>query len=121
MLVCEDDPGVLELATLFLGRAGFRVLGAATAAEARARLGGEADALAAVVLDLRLPDADAGELLRVFADRRPDLPVIVATGHDEERARDALRGATPAGWLRKPYTAEALVAAVREALAGGRA
>jgi PAS domain S-box-containing protein len=121
VLVCEDDPGVLELATLFLGRAGFRVLGAATAAEARARLGGEADALAAVVLDLRLPDADAGELLRVFADRRPDLPVIVATGHDEERARDALRGATPAGWLRKPYTAEALVAAVREALAGGRA
>jgi PAS domain S-box-containing protein len=121
VLVCEDDPGVLELATVFLGRAGFRVLGAASAAEARARLAAEGDGLAAVVLDLRLPDADAGELLRVFAERRPDLPVVVATGHDEERARHALGDVAPAGWLHKPYTAEALVAAVRGALDAAQA
>jgi PAS domain S-box-containing protein len=121
VLVCDDDPGVRELATEFLTRAGFRVRAAACASEAIAAFDAHAPTLDAVLLDLRLPDADAASVLRAFAARRAGVPVILATGHAEEIVERELAGARPARRLRKPYAPEALVEAVREAIAAARA
>ena len=76
-----------------------------------------------VVLDLRMPGMSGLELLtRLAADRSP-IPVVILTAHsdDEERRRTLQAGAV--AFLGKPFHGEALLGAVKRALAetpGGR-
>jgi DNA-binding response OmpR family regulator len=43
-------------------------------------------------------------------------PVIFITAHDDEATRDRARRLHPQAYLRKPFAAEALLSAVRDAL-----
>jgi CheY-like chemotaxis protein len=118
VLVCDDDAGVRDLSAELLARAGFRVHLAERAAECAAVAAARGDALCAALVDLELPDGDAGTVLRALAEQGTRVPVVVATGHSAEQAAQILGDAQPAGFLRKPWTAEALLAAVRDAAAG---
>ncbi len=71
-----------------------------------------------VVMDVRMPDLDGLEVLRRAREARPDLPVVIMSGHGSiETVRQAFKlGAFD--YLEKPITEkEKLVAAVRNALA----
>lgn len=93
ILLVEDTPANLALATKLLEAAGHRVLAAATAeagiALARERLPD------LVLLDLGLPDMDGWEALTLIRadDRSARLRVVAFTAHamvgDRERALDA--------------------------------
>jgi PAS domain S-box-containing protein len=117
ILVVEDDELVLELAEELLERAGFRVLGARAGGEALRQLG-EGLEVAAVVLDLGLPDLGGAELCAGLRRLRPELPVVVVTGGSEPRCPAEQAGLRVVARLRKPYDAEALVESVRAALRG---
>lgn len=99
VVVIDDDPGAMELLTLYLHSAAFTVVGAGTGAaglQLTRQLGP-----AAVVLDIRLPDIDGWELLAILK-RDPvtmNVPVLIVSVIDE-RARGLLLGA--ADYLVKP-------------------
>jgi two-component system response regulator FixJ len=69
-----------------------------------------------VITDVRMPDMSGIELLRRLQTSRPELPVIVITGHgDVSLAVEAMKiGAFD--FLEKPFDDEVLIAAVRAAL-----
>ena len=76
-----------------------------------------------VVLDLRMPGMSGLELLTRLATDRSPIPVVILTAHsdDEERRRTLQAGAV--AFLGKPFHGEALLGAVKRALAetpGGR-
>jgi two-component system, response regulator YesN len=81
ILVVEDDRAVQELIALALSDA-YDVKHAATASEALTVL--EREAVAAVVLDYRLPDRTGLELLNDIRSAQPSLPVIMMTGYGSE-------------------------------------
>jgi two-component system cell cycle sensor histidine kinase/response regulator CckA len=115
ILVIDDDDAVLEVAASFLDRAGFAVL---SASGGRAALDLLADAeirVDAALLDLVMPDLPTEEALAALRELRPGLPVVLTSGFDREQVarRFALDGHD---FLRKPYSPEELVAAVRGAL-----
>lgn len=114
ILVVDDDRLAREGARDALQAAGYRVLLAAGAGEALARL--RAERADAVLLDLILGDGDGLEMLPALHGLDPDLPVVILTGYGGlESAIEALRqGATD--FLRKPFRAEAVLPAVRKAL-----
>jgi len=69
-----------------------------------------------VITDVRMPDISGIELLRTVSEKKPDLPVIVITGHgDVPLAVEAMKlGA--ADFLEKPFDDDLLIASVRAAL-----
>jgi two-component system cell cycle sensor histidine kinase/response regulator CckA len=115
ILVVDDEPLVREVATVTLEGEGFVVLTARDAREARDLIDSR-DEIAAVVLDLGLPDLPAEEILRTIRSQRPRLPVILSSGHHEQIATRGL-DTDAAMFLQKPWQLSRLVALVKQALA----
>jgi CheY-like chemotaxis protein len=115
ILVVDDEPLVREVATLTLEGEGFSVIAARDGREARDLLLARED-IAAVVLDLSLPDIEADEMAAVIRQQRPGLPVILSSGHHEPIATSGL-AMDVAAYLQKPWQPSRLVAVVRHALA----
>ncbi len=74
------------------------------------------DRPAAILLDLKLPDADGLDILRIIRERGLTMPVVVITAHGSmQTAIDAMRaGATD--FLVKPFQAERLKVTLNNAL-----
>lgn len=74
------------------------------------------DLPAAILLDLKLPDADGLDILRTLRERGLTMPVVVITAHGSmQTAIDAMRaGATD--FLVKPFQAERLKVTLKNAL-----
>jgi FixJ family two-component response regulator len=67
-----------------------------------------------VILDVHLPGISGVELEgRMRWDDRP-VPVVFITGHDDHATRD-VAGTTPRPFLRKPFDADVLLAAIASA------
>jgi len=90
VLVIDDDVGILDLLKNLLGGEGYTVACAACGRE-----GLEAIELAPpdiVLLDVQMPGMSGFEVLAKIREHRPNLPVVMVTGHgSEEVAADSLR------------------------------
>jgi DNA-binding NtrC family response regulator len=78
VLLVEDEVDLRDLVASALAADGFDVMQAADGAEALTRL--NAFAYDAVVIDLRLPDADGLDILDAAMARYPDVIAVVMTG-----------------------------------------
>jgi len=115
VLVVDDEPSVLELQLAILDSLGATVVGAGSGTEAIEWL--ERRAFDLVVSDLRMPGAVSGkELYRWIADRRPELCVRLVFVTGELVDEDAFLERTAVRCVRKPFTMEEYVAALRESL-----
>ncbi|MBB5206535.1 PAS domain S-box protein [Chiayiivirga flava] len=110
ILVVEDDADVARVAVACLERGGYRVVLAASADAALAALRADPD-IALLFSDVRLGAGRNGrELAAAARDLRPGLPVLLASGFDNEVPASALP------LLRKPYRLDVLAATVRRML-----
>ena len=120
VLIVEDDYLVSgEMEAVLIG-AGFAVVGiAASAAEAVELAISQEPHL--VVMDIALEGARDGveAALEIFNAKR--IRCLFATAYHDPDTRRRAEPCSPLGWLPKPYTTEALIVAVRDALrrAGG--
>lgn len=120
VLLIEDDDDTALALEMLLVHAGFRTRWARDGFEALAMVDacrdGRAPAPAVMLLDLRLPDVSAPELVNAIAARIP-LPAIVlhsaAPQRDMEEAGARL-GAVAA--VRKPADGRTLIRAIRDAM-----
>src|SRR3982074_1228430 len=122
VLVVDDDPMVCMAIEIYLERHGFEV----TIAD-----GGEAGLRALedsgfdlMIVDIFMPHMRGFESIRLFHERAPEIPLIAMSGYAfanaDTASPDFLRmtlelGATRC--LRKPFTPQALLAAVNDCLA----
>ena len=72
-----------------------------------------------VVLDLRMPRLSGRDTLRGIRRMRPDVRVVVSSGHAGDH-EVILESEAVAGELRKPYDQDQLTATVRAVLDGAR-
>lgn len=118
-LFLDDDPDILASAELILARGGFEFLGVETPEAAHERL--DREPVDVLLLDLNFRRGDTtGEAGLAFLEKRlaarPDLPVVVVTGHSGMAiAVQAMRlGAQD--FVVKPWNNERLLASVRAAI-----
>ena len=110
VLVVEDEDDVRMLTMQSLRGLGYAPLGAATAGEGLEVLGARGD-VRLVMTDIMMPGGmDGLALAREIRKRRPELPVVVASGYSE--------GPDDATFprLAKPYRRVALARTLRRAL-----
>ena len=120
LLVVDDDLRLRELLRRYLSDSGFRVTGAADAAEARAQLASFAFDL--VVLDVMMPGESGLALTRSLrGDPQRDVPVphvpvllLTAMGEPEDRVNGLEHGADD--YLVKPFEPRELVLRIRNIL-----
>jgi two-component system, cell cycle sensor histidine kinase and response regulator CckA len=121
VLLVEDDPAVRRVAERILVRDGFRVLQAANAAEALELAGAHAERIDLLLTDIVLPRMKGGELATRLRRARPGLPVLLMSGYSEEAFEGERLVAPELPFLQKPFSAEGLSRAVRDALGRGGA
>jgi FixJ family two-component response regulator len=109
--VVDDDPRLLESLEDLLESAGFAPR---SFASATALLGAGVAGLDALITDIGMPGMDGFELRDLVRRARPDLPVFLITGRHEIADQDRAQGI--AGFFRKPFDADVLIAAVGHAL-----
>ena len=111
----DDDPSVRKALVRLLKSAGFHVEAFASAEEfLRQSL---PDAPSCVVLDLCMPGLNGLELQRALAGRDAAPPVVFITGHGDIPTTVQAMKAGAVDFLPKPFPGEALLAAVRQAVA----
>ena len=110
VLVVEDNDHVREFATALLEELGYTVL-AADCGEAALGVLAECD-VDILFSDVVMPGMGGIELATAARGLRPELPVVLASGYSE----DIVAGAGAAfDFVRKPYDAEQLGRALRDA------
>jgi len=120
VLVVDDDPMVCVAIEVCLKRQGFDVI-VADGGEAGMRAL-ESSGFDVMLIDVFMPHMRGFESIRIFHERRPDVPIIAMSGYafaNTERAPDFLRMTIELGaacCLRKPFTPNALLTAVNECL-----
>jgi two-component system response regulator RegA len=118
-LFLDDDPDILASAELILARGGFDFLGVETPAAAHERL--DRQPVDVLLLDLNFRRGDTtGEAGLAFLEKRlaarPDLPVVVVTGHSGMAVAVQAMRLGAQDFVVKPWNNERLLASVRAAI-----
>jgi two-component system alkaline phosphatase synthesis response regulator PhoP len=113
ILVVDDEPHIVELATLYLKNEGYQVVTASDGAQALAQI--EATHPAMLVLDLMLPEINGWEVCRrVRATSRLPIIMLTARSDDVDKIVGLELGADD--YLTKPFNPRELVARVKAVL-----
>jgi DNA-binding response OmpR family regulator len=108
VLIVEDDPSHLEVIVRLLGRHDFEPEAAVTVGQALLRLEDE-ELPAAIILDLRLPDASGSVVLRNIRRRKLPIRVAVVTGVSDLDAITDLASFPPDAVFKKPVNQRELL------------
>jgi two-component system response regulator VicR len=117
-VVCiEDEPEMIDLVRLILGRKGFELIGAVGGREGLETVRREKPDL--VLLDLMMPDMDGWEVYQQMKadDELKDTPVIVVTA--KAQSIDKVLGlhiAKVDDYVTKPFGPQELLESVRKVL-----
>ncbi len=113
ILVIDDEPSALELASHILVGDGFRVRLATTVKEGKALLQSDSE-ISLVITDLRMPDEDGFSVLEFLMEnlRFSHIPAIISSccSHQDKVSHAIEMGATD--YLTKPFNAKSLLSRV---------
>jgi len=116
ILVVEDETAIRDMLVFNLGRAGYEVLGAGTAQEARSAIANRQPDV--ILMDWMLPDVSGLELTRQLK-REPEtreIPVIMVTARGQEDDRVAGLEGGADDYITKPFSSRELQARIRALL-----
>jgi DNA-binding NtrC family response regulator len=117
VLVVDDEEDLRDIMRRMLERRGFLTITAGDSHQAIAICREHPGEIDVLVTDLGLPGASGGELSRTATELRPGMRVVYISGLPKEMA--VLEGLIDeqAMLVKKPFSTELLVSALREVLA----
>jgi DNA-binding NarL/FixJ family response regulator len=120
-LLIIDDHAVVRRGMQFLLQAHFKGLEVGEADEAKSGLVAVIENnWDIVVLDISMPGRNGMDLLQEIKTAKPQLPVLVISGHSEKDYAVRALKLGAAGFVSKLSAAEVLITAVERVLAGGK-
>ncbi|MCP4996655.1 MAG: sigma-54-dependent Fis family transcriptional regulator, partial [Gammaproteobacteria bacterium] len=113
-LIIDDEPDIRELLEITLGRMKIETRAAADLREAKQFLASERFDLC--LTDMRLPDGDGLDLVKLIGKKYPDLPVAVITAHGNMNSAVESLKAGAFDFVSKPVDLQILRNLVKSAL-----
>ena len=117
VLVVDDDRHIVQLVSLYLTKAGFRVLRASNGTEALRKMRECTPDL--LVLDVMLPGRDGFEVCRVLR-RSSEVPIVMLSARDGDVDKIAGLQFGADDYITKPFNPAELVARVQSVLRRSR-
>ena len=122
MLLAEDEPLILTLASRALQDQGYRVLEAANGEEAiRVAAEHSGDAIDVLVTDIIMPRMGGLELAGRIRTMRHEIRVVFTSGYTDKAVFEGENPQAGVAFLPKPFLPDELAGKVREVLEGGPA
>ena len=112
--IVDDDPSVREALCRLLRTVGFEVTAFASAEEYLSS--DQPKNQDCLIVDVRMPGMGGIELRRRLVASHVDIPVIFITAHEDESIRAQALNGHASAVLRKPFSEEALLNAINNAL-----
>ncbi len=114
--ILDDEPDILDLVSLHLKKAGFRIEGFLDAESFFRFLDSKIPDL--IILDLMLPDADGFEICKYLKkkDEFTSIPIIILTAKGEEMDKVLGLELGADDYVTKPFSPQELVARVKAVL-----
>lgn len=118
ILIVDDEPELVSALQERLSLRGFSTHGVTDGAAALACLAEES--FDVVLADVKMPGLGGLDLVRTIKAERPNIPVVLLTGHSS--AQDAANGSNLGAfeYLMKPVKIDELVRVLRAAVARGK-
>lgn len=120
ILLVEDEDFVRDVTCQVLLFAGYQVLSARNAAEAKQIFAERGDKVSLLVTDVALPGRNGSELAREFHAAQPRLRTLLISGYPQASRPQRHSSEGSVLYLAKPFSAETLMRKVREALESGQ-
>ena len=112
--VVDDDESMRESLPDLIKEFGFAARAFSSAEEFLSS--GSVDETSCLILDIAMPGMSGPELHREIKRRGEEIPTIFITGQKDERIRARVIEQGAAGFLLKPFSDVALLAAIKSAL-----
>jgi DNA-binding NtrC family response regulator len=117
ILIVDDEPPLLKMMSVYLGRLGFSVSTASTTEKAWEMVEAAPSEFACAVLDATMAGLSMRELALRMLAADPKICVLAASGYPVDMSDVEAEAPGRVEFLHKPFTPEMLAAAVRRMLA----
>ncbi|HZL56832.1 MAG TPA: response regulator [Bryobacteraceae bacterium] len=115
ILLADDEPIVLDLARTILKRSGYRVLSAEDGPTALEMFHRE-PSVDLIVTDVMMPEMSGPQLVHKIHSINSDVRCLFMSGYSPDQIHEKGAGNLGCDYLRKPFTPDMLLAAVRRQL-----
>ncbi|RLL53725.1 response regulator [Mariprofundus sp. EBB-1] len=112
VLLVDDEEAVRDVARRLLEREGIRVFTANDGEHAVHMFREHAHEISMVLMDLTMPIMDGEEAFHAIRAMNPDASIVLSSGFLDNDAIDRLKHNGLAGFMKKPYTRNALLSEV---------
>lgn len=113
LLYVDDEPVIVSLAERELTAFGYDFTGATNSREALDLFQSDVDRFDLVVSDIAMPQPTGNQLARLIHRLRPDLPVILISGDEQDLDSAEAQRLNIVAYLTKPFEMEDLDARIR--------
>jgi len=116
ILLVDDEPILLKMMSIYLGRLGYSVTTANTTEKGWAELENAPNHIAVAVLDATMPGMPMAELAEKMLHASESVQVLAASGYPVDISALAAKAPGRVTFLQKPFTPEMLAATLRRML-----
>ena len=116
ILFIDDEHALIEIGSQMLERLGYEVVTRQRSVEALELFRAEPDRFDLVITDMTMPHMTGDKLARELMKIRPDIPVILCTGHSKLVSEAKAKDMGIRAFVMKPILKRTLAEAVRKAL-----
>ncbi len=109
-LVVDDEKSVLRICSKMVKLCGFMVITACDGVDAVNKFREHANEISVVLMDLTMPNMGGITAMGEIYSIRPDSRIILSSGYNEDELAEHITSQPPAGFIRKPYSLNALEA-----------
>jgi len=116
ILVVDDEPQVAQVMQLMLDSLGYHVITHTSSREALTAFQKAPQKIDVVITDMTMPEMTGDELTRAVLQIRPDIPVILCTGFNEQMNEERAHTIGVRQLIYKPIVRSALADAIKAAI-----